>query len=796
MNVLPGALAALAASDQFVTWFAYPHKDPAKAAAGKMDKIPCLWHSGAPIDAHNPANWTDAGTALATHHLADRGHGSGVGFVFTENDPFFCHDIDGAYDGNTWSDLANAQVARFAGAAVEVSHSGRGLHIIGRITGPPPPHSTKNIQLNTELYFARRFIALTGTHATGDAGTDHTAAYHATAAQFFPPTGSSGGQLGEWTTEPVPEWEGTDDDAALIDLARRARTTKSAFGGGWSFDQLWTGDVPDDSRSEADQSLANHLAFWTGKNCERIERLMYSAPCARPKYDEPRPQGTYLRRTILAACAHVTKVASNPRPTPAAPSAGPGATRPVGDFLAPDQQLEHFAGCTFISEQLAIYNLQRNKLLTRGAFDVEYGGKVFVIDAAGEKTSDNPYHAFTQSRVNRPPIVDDMVFRPGLAPGEIIREGEWTAVNTYVPYECLTVEGDVSRWLRHLSLMLPDETDRNILVQYLARVTQHPGVKVPWWPVLQGVKGNGKGLLAVTMEYIAGEKYSHRPNTAALAKDGMKFNKWLARKTFVTLDELSLSHKRDFMEELKPIVTESRVPYEPKGVDSTMGDNSANGLVLTNHKDGLPIDDDERRYAIFYCAQQSKADLMRDGMTEAYFFDYRGWLLGIDGHAGAVPGAAHVAHYLKTYALPAVLPSRAPLTTARPEAVRQGLGQAEQLVIDAIEEGRQGFAGGWVSGQALDKLLETRRIRISLNKRPDMMHALGYELHTGLPDGRTVEPVAPDNVRTKLYVRAGHLSLQLPDPVSIGKAYSAAQTVNDMTDKFGPAPVIDIKKDR
>lgn len=790
MNALPGALAALAASEQFVTWYAYP----SATRPGKMDKVPCLWHSAAPCNAMDPANWTNAATAYATHHLADRGYGSGVGFVFTESDRFFCLDVDGAYEADAWSPLSHEMLARFPGAAVEVSHSGRGLHIIGTLTGPPPAHSTKNVPLNMELYTARRFIALTGTHASGDAATDCTAAFHALAAQHFVPTAGADVKAGDWTTEPVAEWSGPEDDETLIARALKAsdNSTKAAFGGGLTFRQLWNGDVPDDARSEGDQALAGHLAFWTGKNCERIERLMRSSPAYRDKWDAP-AHANYLSKTILKACSYVTRVAVDLKAQRAAVvAAGVASGAFESEFVDPDQQPAYFAGCTYILQQLQIYDAGRNRLMSREAFDVLFGGKVFVLDRMGEKTSDSAYKALTQSRVNRPVIVDDICFRPWFAPGEIIREGTWSAVNTYVPYECVSVPGDVSRWTGHLSKMLPDPNDARILIEYLARIVQRPGIKVPWWPVLQGAKGNGKGLLAVTMEYIFGEAYTYRPNTAALARDGMKFNKWLARKTFVTLDELSLKDKRDFMEELKPIVTEARVPYEPKGVDSVMGDNAANGMILTNWKDGLPMSEGERRYAIFYCAQQTEADLIRDGMTESHFDDYRGWLLGIDAYEGQTPGAAHVAHFLQTYPLPAVLPNRAPRTSSREEAIHQGLGQAEQLILDAVEEGRQGFAGGWVSSYYLEQLLEAKKIRVPLNKRRGMMQAIGYDWHAGLPDGRVQEPVAPDGRRVKLYVRPGHLSLQLPDPGSIARAYTAAQT----TSVFGPATVIDIKKDR
>lgn len=772
MDALPGALAALAASDQFVTWFAYPSEKP-----GKMDKIPCLWHSGAPIDAHNPANWTNAGSALATHKLADRGYGSGIGFVFTANDPFFFLDIDGALqpDGQ-WSPLAQELCARFAGCAVEVSHSGRGLHVFGR-TGAYP-HGTRNTPLHLELYTSGRFVALTGTHASGDSAFDATAAFCATAAQFFPPTAPRL-TAGEWTTEPVPEWSGPDDDNELIRraLSAAAKSVAGAFGGKLTFADLWTGNVPDDSRSEGDMSLANNLAFWTGRNCARMERLMRASGSYREKWETSRPEGTYLTKTILAACAFNVanggKVASEPARPVAAVSAEGGP-----EFLMADEQLTYFAGCTYILDHLKIYHLGRNKLMEREAFNVRYGGKVFVMDSRGEKTTDNPYTALTQSRVNRPAMVDDMCFRPSLAPGEIITQGDWTAINTYVPYHCVSTPGDASPFLNHLAKMLPDPGDLEVLLQYLAHLAQRPGVKVQWWPVIQGSKGNGKTLITRCLAYINGEAYTHFPNAAALARDGMKFNAWVLRKTFFAIEEVALAGKRDFLEELKPIVTNERVPVEPKGVDAMTGDNAGNGLITTNHRDGVPIDDDERRYAIFFCAQQRKAHLFRDGMMGDYFPNLYAWL-----DAG---GYAYVAHYLKTYPLWAQFPTRAPETTSTRDAIQQSLGRAEQLVMDAIEEERQGFAGGWVSSTFLDRLLDAKRVNVPLNKRREMMQQLGYDWHPSLRDGRVVAPIAPDNGKPKLYLREGHIAFNITAPADVGNAYAKAQ-VSDPSAAAGRA---------
>jgi len=781
----------MVARGQFVAWFAVPRPEH----PGKYDKIPCHWSTGAPCNPLDPANWTDAQAALAMSKAYDRGHGSGIGFVFTEADPFFFVDADGALgpDGQ-WSPAAQDLCRRFAGCAVEVSHSGRGLHIFGTYQGAAPTHGTRNLDNHLELYTRNRFAALTGIHAQGDAGRDATGELATVAALYFPPTAVGAGQVGEWTVAPVAEWGGPADDDELIRraLAGAARSAKAAFGGGLTFADLWAGDVPHDGRSEADQALANHLAYWTGKDCERIERLMRASGLVREKWDAP-GHVNYLRTTILKACAFVGKVAT-PRetgapvtpaqqavaregaaaPAPAAAVAqdaasGQWGTRDPGrEFLGPREQLTHFAGCTYISDLERIYSAARNKLMKREAFDVEYGGHVFVLDAMGQKTVDSAYMALTRSRVNKPAIVDDLCFRPQHPTGAIVREGNYTLVNTYAPYECEATPGDPAPFLDHLARLLPDPGDRASLLQYFARIVQNPGVKVPWWPVIQGVKGNGKSLLATLLTYIFGEQYTHKPNAAALAKDGMKFNKWLLRKTFVVLDEVSLSHKRDFLEEFKPIVTESRVPIEGKGVDQVTGDNAANGVILTNHKDGVPIDDEERRYAIFYTAQQLKADLATDGLTETYFETYRAWVHG--------PGRAIVAHYLKTLPLPAEMPSRAPQTTSTKAAIYASLGRAEQEVMEAIAEGRIGFLGGFVSSKYLDALLAEHRFNVPRNKRRGMMQALGYDWHPALDGGRLGTVVTPDAGKPILYLRNGHLALSLTTSADIAAAYSRAQS--------------------
>lgn len=806
MQSLPPALLPLGAWQQFVTWVAAP--DPLKP--GKLQKFPTHWASGEVMDAHNPAIWTSAMAAIAMAPAQNRGAGSGAGFVLTDQDPFFFLDIDGAWDAHlqAWSPVALDICARLQGAAVEVSMSGTGLHILGRCS-KPLAHAKKNTPKALELYTSKRFVALTGINMSGDVMLDCTQQLLGIVNDYFPPT-ASGDWVG-WTHEPLPEYTGPADDDALIAkaLASGQRSAAAAFGGtaDVTFADLWHVSSETLGRkwppnkhgegydaSSADMALANMLAFWTGKNCERMRTLMERSGLNRSKW-HARP--AYLADTIVRACAFVNSVytaKATPDPVITPPStevmlaAAARTGREVRDasreFMGPHDQLDHFDGCFFDNLTGRVYSFPKNTEFTKASFDVNFGGHMFVMDPQAQKTSTSAWEAFTQSRVNLPPIVDALCFRPELPGGQLVHDGKRRYVNSYVPYEPTVREGDASKFLDHIARLLPDPGDRAKLMGYLASMAQNPGRKFQWWPVVQGCEGNGKSLIGVMMTYAMGQEYTHAPNSHAMARDGLKFNGWIYRKLLIVVEEIMLSHKRDFLDEIKPLVTNERIPVERKGQEQINFDNRANGILFTNHKDGVPITVDTRRWAIFYCAQQHAEDLARDGMSEAYFADLVDWIKGrgLYAHLGADYGASVFVNYLRNMAVeeahdPARLSLRAPVTTSTAEARVASLGRAEQEVIDACEEGRPGFAGGWVSSKYLDELLDRVRANVPRNKRRELMASLGYGYHPALRDGRVNDYVMPDNAKPRLYLRAGHLALNLDQPAEIARAYTKAQEI-------------------
>jgi hypothetical protein len=799
-----------------------------------------------------------------------------VGFVFTADDPFFFFDIDNCLlPSGEWSPIAMELMGRFQGAAVEVSQSGRGLHIIG-VGTPTTPSSgrrkkavdplTKSTSDLFDLYTELRFVALTGFSALGSAG-------HAVdQSQLDYVTGHwlkiDSDHTVEWTAEPVNGYTGPEDDDELISRALARKSAASVFNKSVSFQDLWEcnedafeGVYIDDQgrnpydRSSVDAAFAQHLAFWTGKNCERMLRIMKRSGLVRDKWDRE----DYLERTILKAVSMQKEVYSTaPADTAAADSVGAcklrgsdaqvkyadnvralklseckanealslqlakvqsakfwidnkdktpeelgamitpveSAADPLGcpvagpqvvagfQYLGATQQVEHFKGCMYVQDVHRVLT-PRGTMLKTEQFNATYGGYSFQLDDSGDKTTRKAWEAFTESQILRYPKAESTCFRPEHGFGEVLGEDGFSLVNTYLPINTPAIAGDPSKFTGLISKLLPDERDRRILLTYIAALVQNPGRKFQWWPVLQGTEGNGKTAIVSAITYAVGSRYTHCPNVDEISKSGNKFNGWIRGRLFVGMEEVYVANRRDFLEAFKTTVTNDRLPIESKGVDQIMGDNRANGIMCTNHKEGVPITIDGRRYCVFFTAQQSKADRVRDGMGGRYFPDLYDWLNGRGEYAsmGENYGFKVVNHYLKTYELceefnPAGACQEAPVTSSTKDAVQASLGGVEQEILEAIAEGRPGFANGWVSSVAVERLLDGMRMARSIahNKRRELLQSLGYDWHPALRDGRVNNPIPMDeNKKPRLFIKVGHVNANIASPADVAKTYQDDQ---------------------
>lgn len=430
-----------------------------------------------------------------------------------------------------------------------------------------------------------------------------------------------------------------------------------------------------------------------------------------------------------------------------------------GGLMHPEEQMDHFKGCVYVKKHKLVM-MPDGSESDHSQFDDEMGGHRFIFTEDG-KTTKSAWEAFMRNERFAAPRVHDTCFRPELAPLSVLQEEGWTLLNAYMPIDVPAIPGDPSPWLDHLERMFPVDEDRKMLLSWMASCIRNPGKKFQWWPVLIGAKGNAKTMLINLMEYCIGSRYSHMVNAGKMTRNGINFNGWIRNKLFLGVEEVYSANRRDFLEEFKPYVTNRRLPIEGKGIEEYTGDNRANGIMTSNHWDGVPIDENERRYGIFFTAQQTAEDCFRDGLTPAYFSKLWDWL---DDR-----GFAIVNHYLRNYVIdpaydPAKLSTRAPKTSSTEKAIAASLGTIEQEILHAIEEERVGFRGGWISSKALDTLFIEKNIRLARNKRIQPIRAIGYDIHPALPEGKTARSVPPDGVRCRLYCLKDSPGWSLTDP--------------------------------
>lgn len=266
---------------------------------GKPTKVPVIPRTGDYASSTDSETWREFETALAA---VETERVDGIGFVFTEADDFVGVDLDTCRDPKTGeiNDVARAIIDRLD-SYTEVSPSGTGFHVLVRGTLP----EGRNRRGSLELYETARFFTVTGEPVPGmptriASREDALAAVH---REYVQTAGSN--DEPECDTETADSEETRTPTAVALsddDLLSKARTASN----GAKFERLWAGTTAGyDSHSEADMALCCLLAFWTGGDESRIDRLFRQSNLYRGKWNDVHyaDGSTYGERTVERAIA-------------------------------------------------------------------------------------------------------------------------------------------------------------------------------------------------------------------------------------------------------------------------------------------------------------------------------------------------------------------------------------------------------------------------------------------------------------------------------------------------------------
>jgi len=255
-----------------------------KTRPGKTDKFPVNPLTGELASTTDRVTWssfTQAAAAVARYDL------SGVGFVFSEDDPYTGIDLDACLHGDGLDPWAAAIVDRLD-SYTEVTPSGTGLHIIVRAVLPPGGRRKGGI----EMYDSGRFFTMTGNVWGAHASiAERQAVIEALHGELFPPKPQPARPIN------TPASPVILSDQEIIERAEGARNAAK-------FAALWRGDIRGyQSQSEADLALCSILGFWASGDAVQTDRLFRFSSLHREKWDKRHfaDGTTYGQRTIALA---------------------------------------------------------------------------------------------------------------------------------------------------------------------------------------------------------------------------------------------------------------------------------------------------------------------------------------------------------------------------------------------------------------------------------------------------------------------------------------------------------------
>lgn len=525
----------------------------------------------------DPSTWMDFATAC---RLAAEWGGL-IGFVLSANDPFACIDLD-VKDDTTAEDMERFKsIVTTFNSYSELSRSGRGMHIWVR--GNIGPGCKRG---GVEVYSQERFIICTGNVYINAPVEDRQEMLANMVTQMRP---------ADYTAAPLLDAPEKEDDTALIERAKGAANGEKFL---MLANGQWQGRYS--SQSEADMALMSIIAFYSPNNeqCRRIFRRTELGKREKATKDD-----RYLNLTLepirrrQAAEAQRMEVQRS-----AFKQAGDG----VGSALAampPSMDIkEMHRGLVYIAAEKPMIAFRDNlavQLPPPGMSALLKHNTTTIVSPEGETVA-STFAMWMGS--DKRMIAYTLTFDPSAGEFCTAEDGRH-ALNLWKPRPHNAPADWQQRFgifLDHIAFLIPDETERNRFLDWLAHIEQQPGV-LPHnhYLMIATQQGVGRNWLAALLAHVwSGHVAMDFDLKASLASG---FNGQLSRKLLAVVDEINeggTGERWQHSEKLKSMVTASHRFINVKyGLQHTEK-NCCRWLLFSNYETALPLTVDDRRWNV------------------------------------------------------------------------------------------------------------------------------------------------------------------------------------------------------
>ena len=311
------------------------------------------------------------------------------------------------------------------------------------------------------------------------------------------------------------------------------------------------------------------------------------------------------------------------------------------------------------------------------------------------------------------------------------------------------VAGDMKLWLDHLHRMIPDDREREHVLDVLAHKVQRPDVKINHAILHIGKQGSGKDSLYEPFLWAVGGARTSRRNVAIVRNEEVSsqwgYNYESEIMVFEELRQTEAKDRRALENQLKPVIAAPPefISVNRKGMHPYQALNRMFVLAFSNERVPLSLPSEDRRWFVVY----SEAARMSDASGAAMW----DWL----DHGGC----AAVAAWLHARDVSKFNPGGTPpMTEAKMILVEQGRSGAESFLVDQLESRIGEFNKGVIASPfyaLCDRLAGSSGGRVP---QPALLHAL-----------KEAGWVDMGRVGTREYQTKKHIFCA-PDMVDLGKA--------------------------
>jgi hypothetical protein len=392
-----------------------------------------------------------------------------------------------------------------------------------------------------------------------------------------------------------------------------------------------------------------------------------------------------LRDELLAAVMDQTL--AKLQPTEAFPDKGAEVIAEVErkqlDRTTKEAWYERFA---YIQEDDAYFDLQDRREVARGTFNALFRHVTcYSIHPSKHKRRIEASVCFDENRQAKGALA---VTGVTYAAGESVlvsREGQVYG-NRWINQRPTPVAGDAAPWLKHVERMIPDDVEREHVLNVMAYKLQHPNQKINHAVLHIGHPGSGKDTM--WQPFLWGIGGAALANVKIVRNEEITSQWGYALESEVMVfEELRQSEAKDrraLENHLKPIIAAPPefLSINRKGLHPYQALNRIFVLAFSNERVPLSLAGDDRRWFVTY----SEAPRM----TEAEGVSIWNWY-----KAG---GLAVAAGWLYERDVSRFNPGAAPpLTEAKIIMIEQGRSTAESYLVEMIERRLGEFSAGVIA---------------------------------------------------------------------------------------------------